>query len=108
MGTLATLSHPSLKAIKKSEYDQAILEFAMAYDSLELGDGSEAELNQIISNIKKASELDLEYADACCDVISDYEDNGECVFAELRTGLAELLTFLDEKDYSSTYLSSYL
>ena len=35
-------------------------------------------------------------------MISDYEDNGECVFAELRTGLAELLTFLDEKVRSYT------
>jgi len=83
----------------EAEYGRVTSEFAPSSNPRELVDGSEAEFdqiisdlykrakdqcNQVISTIQKAFETDLEYADALCDLKNAYEDKGECDSTELQ------------------------
>ena len=83
----------------EAEYGRVTSEFAPSCDYRELVDVTEAEYdqiisdlymrakdqcNQVISSIRKAFETDLEYADALCDLKIAYEDQGECDFTELQ------------------------
>jgi hypothetical protein len=66
MGILATLSRPSVKAIEKSKYDQATLEFAMASDSQEHVDQTAAEYDQATSEFvpEHVDQTEAEYDQA--------------------------------------------
>ena len=91
----------------EAEYDQATSEFISSCDYRELVDGTEAEFDQIISDlykrakdqcneiisiIKKAFETDLEYADALCELKIAYEDTGEYDSTELQDGEMQMRT----------------
>ncbi len=92
MGFLATLSHPSSKAIEKSEYDQATLEFAMAYDSRELVDGTEAEYGQVTSEFAPSCDYrelvdgtEVEFDQVISDLYKKTEDQCNQIGAIIKT-----------------------
>jgi hypothetical protein len=92
----------------EAEDSQAISEFVPSCDYRELFDGAGAESDpiisdlyqraedqyyQIISSIEKAFETDLEYANACCDLESVYEDKGVCDCTELQKKMRTIKHF---------------
>jgi hypothetical protein len=91
----------------EAEYGQVTSEFAPSSNPRELVDGTEAEFdqiisdlykrakdqcNQVISTIQKAFETDLEYADALCDLKNAYEDKGESDSTELQDDDVQMKT----------------
>ncbi len=99
MGILATLSRPSVKAIEKSKYDQATLEFAMASDSRELVDGTEAEHGQVTLEFATSYDsrelvdgIEAEYGQATSEFVPscDYRELVDRTEAEFDQTISDL------------------